>query len=111
MKAFTIFLLLISGFVFSQQTPREKLTKINPDSLKFKNYSFEKTNKIASDKNKLSKDSALYKILNKKPENLKLYTILAKHPEVKNIIPVPNTISPNRKTIKPLENFERDVKK
>lgn len=97
MKFLTFSFILISGLAFSQQKPKEKLPEIKLDSLKFKLPELHTLNKIDFKKPVVIKDSSLYKILNKKPENPEMYSMLVKRPETDKIIPIPNAIKTREK--------------
>ncbi len=97
MKILTVALILISGLAFSQQKPKEKLPEIKLDSLKYKLPELNALNKVDFKKPLVIKDSSLYKILNKNPENPELYSMLIKRPETDKIIPIPNAIKTREK--------------
>lgn len=105
MKILTFSLILISGLAFSQQKPKEKLPEIKLDSLKFKLPELHTLNKIDFKKPVVIKDSSLYKILNKRPENPELYSMLVKKPDLSGIIPIPNSMVQTPK--QPLSQFKK----
>ena len=103
MKILKFCLILISGLAFSQQKPKEKLPEIKLDSLKYKLPELNALKKIDFKKPVVIKDSSLYKILNKNPENPELYSMLVKKTPLARTMLIPN--SEKKLSEKELEQF------
>ena len=96
MKILIFSMLCISGFIFSQVIPQQKLPEIKVDSIVTKvhpNFSFK------SDPEKLlnSTESFENNSFVKKPENPEQYTLLVKKPDMESVISIPNAFDDKKK--------------